>query len=359
MAVSGWSRRLLLGSYILFCFALLGCGDAKPSVRRIIILTNGTGPFWDACRAGIEEANKDFKLQEAGLEASMDSNDGKLASQLEKLRQYGTQRDIAGIAISAIQADNATVADVLRDLKKKGIAVVTIDSDVDRATCRDARTAFIGTDNLQGGIELGISAKQLMPDGDEYVTFTANSVAQNSKERIKGFAEGAGDKFNAVDGMLDDFDRPKARENVRNAIVNHPEVKALVGIYSYNAPAIVEVVEETKKQTAVKVVVFDAEPGTIEHMGKGKVDVMVVQNPYQMGYQGVRLLEALITDNKKVEQEMLPNLGQDGGDIYDTGLKVVVPNESPIKKEGFGKKTEFLKYDEFKTWLEKYKLTGS
>jgi ribose transport system substrate-binding protein len=359
MAVSDWFRRLPVWCCILVCLTMVGCGDAKPGVRRIIILTNGTGPFWDACRAGIDEANKDFKLADAHLEASMDSNDGKLASQLEKLRQYGTQSDIAGIAISAIQADNATVAEVLHELKKKGVAVITIDSDVDRSKFRDARTAFIGTDNLQGGIELGKAARSLLPEGGDYVTFTANSVAQNGKERIAGFAEGAGDKFKAVDGMLDDFDRPKARENVRNAIVNHPKLTALVGIYSYNAPAIVEVLEETKKQNEVKAVVFDAEPGTIEHMGKGKVDVMVVQNPYQMGYQGVRLLQALATKNTAVEKEMLPNLGKENGDIFDTGLKVVVPNDSTIKKDLFAKKTEFLKYDDFKAWLDKYKLTGS
>jgi ribose transport system substrate-binding protein len=340
----------------------VGCGsggESKPEVRRIIILTNGTGPFWDACRAGIDEANSEFKLKEAGLEASMDSNDGKLASQLEKLRQYSTQRDIAGIAISSIQASNAAVADELRALKKKGVAVVTIDSDLDRDTCRDARTAFIGTDNKQGGVELGLCAAQLLPDGGEYVTFTANGDAQNANERIKGFVEGAGDKFKSVDAMLDEFDRPKARENVRNAIVNHPEVKALVGIYSYNAPAIVEVVQETKKQGKIKVVAFDAEPGTIEHMGGGRVDVMVVQNPYQMGYQGVKLLKALTVDDQKTIKETLPNLGKDGGDLYDTGLKVVVPDGSPIQKKGFGEKTEFLKFDEFKAWLDKYKLTGS
>jgi ribose transport system substrate-binding protein len=206
---------------------------------------------------------------------------------------------------------------------------------------------------------LGLSAAQLLPDGGEYVTFTANSVAQNSNERIKGFVEGAGDKFKGVDAMLDGFDRPKARENVRNAIVNHPEIKALVGIYSYNAPAIVEVVQETKKQGKIKVVVFDAEPGTIEHMGSGKVDVMVVQNPYQMGYQGVKLLKALVVDDQKTVKETLPNLGKDDGDLYDTGLKVVVPDGSPIVKKGFGEKTEFLKFDEFKAWLDKYKLTGS
>ena len=359
MTGSLFSRRRFGWCGLFLVLTCLGCGESKPAVRRIIILTNGTGPFWDACRAGITDANKELKLKEAGLEASMDSNDGKLASQLEKLRQYGTQRDIAGIAISAIQADNATVAEELKKLKQKGIAVVTIDSDVDRAKFRDARTAFIGTDNLQGGIELGICARQLLPEGGEYVTFTANSVSQNAKDRIKGFGQGAGEKFKAVDGMLDDFDRPKARENVRNALVNHPELTALVGIYSYNAPAIVEVLEEKKLQDKVKVVVFDAEPGTIEHMGQGKVDVMVVQNPYQMGYQGVKLLNALITDNEATEKEMLPNLSKEDGDIFDTGLKVVVPKGSTIKKDEFGKKTEFLTYDEFKEWLTKYNLTGS
>ena len=46
--------------------------------------------------------------------------------------------------------------------------------------------------------------------------------------------------------------------------------------------------------------------------------------------------------------------------IYDTGLKVVVPDEgSPLKAEMFDKKTEFLKLSDFRKWLDKYKLTGS
>ena len=48
------------------------------------------------------------------------------------------------------------------------------------------------------------------------------------------------------------------------------------------------------------------------------------------------------------------------GDIYDTGLKVVVPNEdSPLKKDMFGEKTEFLTLAQFREWLSKYNLTGS
>ena len=48
------------------------------------------------------------------------------------------------------------------------------------------------------------------------------------------------------------------------------------------------------------------------------------------------------------------------GDLYDTGLKVVVPAEgSPLRADLFGEKTQFMKFDEFKKWLDQYKLTGS
>ena len=76
--------------------------------------------------------------------------------------------------------------------------------------------------------------------------------------------------------------------------------------------------------------------------------------------QGVRLLKALHEDDQKTIKEMLPNLGQPDGDIYDTGLKVVVPDEgSPLKAEMFESKTQFLRLSEFRKWLTKYNLTGS
>lgn len=308
----------------------------------------------------MEDAKKELKLEESGLDAILEYNDGTIGGQLTKLRQFNSQTDVGGIAISAIDAKNVNVAEELKNLKKKGVAVVTFDSDVDREKFRDVRTAFIGTDNFLGGKELGVCAKQLLPEGGEYVSFVGIASAQNAKERIDGFAAGAGDKFKSTDSMADDFNRDKARENVRNAIRNHPEIKAVVGIYSYNAPAIVDVVKELNKREALKVVAFDAEPIAIQQMSQGQIDAMMVQNPYQMGYQSVKLLKALILDDQATEKEMLPKLGQDGGDIIDTGLKVVVPSaDSPIKKDSFGPKTEYLTLDTFKEWLKKYNLAGS
>jgi len=340
-----------------------GSGSSRPaaSLKRIVILTNGNSPFWDAARAGMLDAEKELGLREAGFQAVLEVNDGTPQGQLDKLRQFGSQADIAGVGVSALDADNAAIADEMRNLQKKGVKVVTIDSDVNRDTLRDARFAYLGTDNFEGGRELGFCAKTLSESGGGYVTFVGRTGAQNAIERIGGFADGAGEKFSSLDSMGDDIDLARARENVRNAIRNHAEkLTTLVGIWSYNAPAIVDVLKETGTRTKYKVVTFDAEPGAIVAMGDGMIDAMVVQNPHQMGYQGVRLLKALITDDQATVKEMLPRHGEPDGDIYDTGLKVVVPDGSDaFDRAKFGEKTEFMRLGEFKAWLKKYNLEGS
>jgi ribose transport system substrate-binding protein len=338
-----------------------GAASGAGGLKRIILLTNGNSPYWDACRAGLQDADRELKLKDAGFTAVMETNDGTPAGQIDKLKQYGSQGDVAAIGISVTKADNLAIVDELRALQKKGIQILTIDSDVERSQYRDARTAFIGTDNLVGGRVLGQCAKGVRPDGGEYVAFVGLTDAQNAIERIDGFGEGAGEKFVRKDVMADEVKLDRARENVRNAVQNHPEVRTLVGIWSYNAPAIVDVVAgELKRRAEFSVVVFDAEPNTITAMANGNVDAMVVQNPYAMGYEGVRLMLALAKDRQDDVKTMLPNLGQPDGDLFDTGLKVIVPDDkSPLKPDMFGPKVEFMKLDQFKEWLDKYGLKQS
>ena len=328
-------------------------GTTAGGLKRLIILTNGDSPFWDACREGLNAANTELNLKEMGLVGVLEVNNDAAQGQLAKLQQYGTQSDIAGVGVSAIDADNVAIADELRAMQKKGIKILTIDSDVERSKFRDARFAFIGTDNLTGGRVLGACAKGLKPAGGEYVTFVGRTGAQNAIERIDGFGEGAGSAFVNKDSMADDYDKTKARDNVRNAMRNHPNLSVLVGIWSYNAPAIVDIVKESNRRNDFTVVTFDAEPTAISAMGEGQIDAMVVQNPFQMGYQGVRALAALVGDKKEVIAEMFPKYGQPEGDIYDTGLKVVVPNAgSPLKAEMFDKSVEYITLEKLQEWMK-------
>ena len=96
-------------------------------------------------------------------------------------------------------------------------------------------------------------------------------------------------------------------------------------------------------------------------MAKGNIDAMVVQNPFDMGFQSVRLLKAMLTDDKATIDEMFPRASEPDGDVYTTGLRLVAPDgETPLKADLFDSKTvEFMKLGEFKDWLAKYKLTSS
>lgn len=343
----------------LIVVAVSGCSAPAPTASeddgRIIVLMNGNSPFWDAVRVGMEAAGEEFEVN-----AVLDTNDATPKGQVDKLRQYASQGDIKAIAISVTDGANPAIAEELKALREqKNVHVITIDSDVDRERHRDARSYFIGTDNFEGGQQLGIAARELRPEGGKFVTFVGRTGAQNAIERVGGFADGAGEKFEALDNMGDENDRSRAQENVRNSVQNHPDLSTLVGIWSYNAPAIVDVVRELDRRDDFDICVFDAEPSAIKQMAEGDIDVMVVQNPYQMGYQAVRLLNALVEDDTQTVGEMFPNADQPDGDLYNTGLKVVVPEGSPLVPEMFSENAEFLKLGDFQTWLKQYNLSGS
>jgi ribose transport system substrate-binding protein len=340
-------------------------GAASGPTKRIIFVTNGDDPFWDACLSGLNEGAKQHKLAEAGLSVHRDVNNGTAEGQIEKLRQYATQDDIAGVAISVIQADNLAIVEEMRNLQKKGVKVITVDGDVNREQFRDARTFYIGTDNIVGGRTLGTAARALLQakgvkEGG-YVQFAGFTDNDNARSRMNGVKETIGQEYTEKDRSADGMDLQKARDNVRNALANHKDLVALIGIWAYNAPAIADVVTEQNVRDKLVVATFDAQDLAIRAMEKGKIDVMVVQNPFDMGVQAVRLMKAMIQDDQTTIREMFPRQGETDGDIYTTGLRVVVPSaESPVKKELFDPGVvEYMVLPEFKAWLEKYGLTSS
>ena len=84
-----------------------------------------------------------------------------------------------------------------------------------------------------------------------------------------------------------------AQANVRNALEKYPDLDALVGLWSYNTPAIVKVVEEKGIAGEVKIVGFDEEDVTLDAVEQGVVAATVVQQPYEFGYRSIRALAQL------------------------------------------------------------------
>lgn len=352
------SRRWLsLGLVLLAATVLAGCSSKSDSTgkKRIIILTNGNSPYWDACAKGAGDAAKEFHLEEAGYRFEIQQNDLSDKGQIDKLKSYATAGDIAAVAISVTDESNVAIVDAMKELQAAGVKVLTIDSDVN-ADSKDARTAYIGTDNVIAGRELGLAAKALVGQGD-YMAFVGLKGAANAKGRIQGFAEGAGPDIKQRN-YLEDKDSNKAAETVNGILTanldNPPEL--LLGIWSYNTPAIVETVDKLELKGKVTVVGFDAEPNTITYIGEGKVAALLVQNPYQMGHVGVQLLKALAEDDQATVKTLLPS----GSDAYTTDLKIVVPEgDTRLNQDLFSKDTKFMPLSEFQAWLKEKGLSGS
>ncbi len=348
------------GIATLFCS---GCPDRVESSRpkRIVILTNGDDPFWDACEAGAMKAEEEFELGKQGYVVTFDRADFTDKGQVDKIKQYALQNDLVALGISVFNPDSTAVAKELRDLQARGVKVITIDGDVNREKFRDARYAYLGTDNIIAGRELGKAAKALTPDGSKFAFFVGNTSSANAIARMAGFKEGAGEKFQEIERLEDRADLPIARKNVQDALDRHPDINMLVGIWAYNAPQQIAVVKDRQIRDKTKVLSFDADKASIAGMRDGMLDVMVIQNPYQMGKVGVQLLKAMVENDQEFIKEMYPTYSQEGtNDLFNTELRVVVPSvDSPLKDAGYEPGTVFMSLDEFEAWLRERKLTSS
>ena len=370
LALSGCSEQRAVAPSTTTAGAPSVSGSGSSGPKRLIFITNGDDPFWDACNAGLIEGAKQFGIESQGLRVVMEKNNATAQGQIEKLRQLGSQSDVAGVAISVIQAENAAIVEEMKNLAAKGVKVITVDGDVNREKFRDARSFYLGTDNIEGGRLLGSAARALLEGrgktSGSYVQFAGFTDNDNARARMNGFKESVGDAFKEVDRMSDEMDLSKARDNVRTALVNHPDLTALVGIWAYNAPAIAEVAMERGVRDRLTIITFDAQAAALNHMAEGKIDAMVVQNPFDMGIQTVRLLRAMLASDEAAVKEMFPRRGEPDGDIYTTGLRLIVPNtESPLNSMKTGaesavsKGVEIMPLPAFREWLAKYGLSSS
>src|SRR6266478_7023678 len=87
---------------VLVCLAgAVGCtkndnqgGPNTSGKKRIILLNNNDSEFWSAARGGIKAANEKLGLADAGIVALMETNNGTVEGQIQKLRQFAIQPDV-------------------------------------------------------------------------------------------------------------------------------------------------------------------------------------------------------------------------------------------------------------------------
>lgn len=321
-------RRHWLLAVVLGTILMVGCSKPKETTTqapsgekkvRIVLITNGSSPFWDPMEVGMKKAAQDLGCEAISRRPTTDSP----ALQRQIIEEYMAQK-VDGIGISVIESD--TIGPVIDELMNSGIKVITFDSDA----ANSKRIAYIGTNNFEAGKAAGEAAKQLLPEGGKVFGFVGNQNAPNARERIAGFKEATkGTNIVLVDVFDDNKDPAKARANVENVLQAHKDVKMLLGLFSYDGPQIAAAVKEAGVRDKVKILCFDAEPETINHLKRGEIDATIVQKPYEFGYRSVQLLYKIITlgDVDKALKEFEAESGYKvaPGNVIDTGVEVITP----------------------------------
>jgi ribose transport system substrate-binding protein len=351
------SFRGLLAPLVSLGLLLAGCSgggtdapgsavSATASGPRFIFITNSNSDWWTAVEKGMSDAAK-----EAGCQVELRRNDGTTQGQVTKLEECLSLEGVKGVAISALEGDTPGIIDAMKELREAGIEVIAIDSDVS-PEFEDARRAYIGTNNREAGKIAGQAAAMVRPEGGKTAIFVGTAGAANARERSEGFFEGAGEKFVKDSVWEDQNDFNKNKQNVENALTKAPDLGVTLGLWSYNGPLVADVVASAPgAREKVSVVTFDLAEAAVEHLEKGNIDVSVCQNPYDIGYQAVRLLKAFHDKDDSTVNQILPD-----GKRLETGVRVIVPpGETPVKDL----KAEIMTIEEMKKWLESKGLKSS
>src|SRR4029434_1628752 len=137
--------------------------------------------------------------------------------------------------------------------------------------------------------------------GVKCIGFVGLPGADNARERIEGVKDVIkGSKVELVDVRGDDIDQTRATRNVEDTLSAMSDVNCMIGFYSDNTPRIYEVLKESGKLGQIKVIGFDEDPITLGGVKEGTIVGTVVQQPYEWGYQGMKVMAKYLEGDKSV-----------------------------------------------------------
>ena len=263
--------------------AVVGCSKSDSNAPaggkklKLAFVSNNASSFWTIARAGTADAVKELGNVEVDFRIP---SSGQAAEQRQLLDDL-LAKGVDGIAVSPIDPANQTE---FLDRIASQTLLICHDSDAPLSK----RVCYIGTDNTAAGVEAGKLIKEALPNGGKIMLFVGTLDAQNAKERFAGIKqELAGSKVEIIDVRTDETARDRAQKNVEDTLVKYPEVAALVGLWSYNGPAILNAVKSGGKVGAVKIICFDEEDETLAGVAAGEIFGTVVQQPYEFGRQAI------------------------------------------------------------------------
>lgn len=260
--------------------------QTKPTIP--IIVKDTTSPYWQTVLAGARKAGQDLGVDVTALGARSESDvEGQISILKDAVASKPTAIIIAPVQFTAL-------AKPIDEAAKK-VKIVGIDSAADSK----AFASFLASDDEQAGRiaadHLAEAIKRSYADAEGDVAIISSSPGNASlARRAKGFKEQLAAKYGALDIVAEkpgDGTSASGSKVMLELIAQHPELRGVFAsdlVMTQGAAQIA--VDKKTNQTGDKInlVGFGSNDELVKYLQNGAIAALVVQDPFRMGYDGVK-----------------------------------------------------------------------
>ncbi len=272
---------------------------------KISVIVKGTAnSFWKTMQAGADAAGK-----EDGVEILFDgpTPEGDVQNQINLVETQITNQ-VDGLVLAATDS-NALVKPV-QEAAKKGIPVVMVDSGIADTT---TPVCYIATDNVKGGQVAAQTLAQAIGDKGNVALLGIAKGSASSDQRDQGFLEEI-KKHPNIHLVGTQYTQNKVETAVdatTNMLTAHPDIVGIFATSEANGVGSANALKQLKRNGKISLIAFDSSKEEVAALEDGTILALMVQDPYQMGYKGVKTIEQALKKEPITSKTM------------DSGLKVV------------------------------------
>lgn len=265
-------------------------GPKPTSLKIAMIAKSSTNPVFLSARTGAEAAAKDLGAKH-GVAITIDwrtpsTEDGTV--QAQRIAQ-AVNEGANCVLISC--SDAAKVTGAINDAVKRGVPVMTFDSDAPDSQ----RFAFYGVDDVKTGAKVLDELAPLIGDKGKVAILAGNQNAPNLQKRVQGVKEAAA-KHPGIEivGTFYHTETPQdAAAEVTRVMNAYPGIRGWAMIGGW--PLFTKSLLTTLDPKQVTVVSVDALPAELPYVEKGIAPVLLAQPTYKWGYVSVeKIVDKLV-----------------------------------------------------------------
>ena len=300
-------RRIILITTILTAVFGLSCNrSGSPNGKKltIAVIPKGTShEFWKSIHAGAVKAQRELSTNGAEVEIIWKGplREDDREQQIQVVEGF-TSQGVNGIVLAPL--DNRALARPVEEARSAGVPTVIIDSALESQSI----VSFVATDNRKGGMLGADRLGELLGGKGKVILLRYAEGSASTEEREAGFLQEMKEKFPNIQLISTDQYAGATRDTAKRASENllnrfGDDVQGIFCPNESTTAGMLSALQDAGKAGKVMFVGFDATQIFIDAMKAKQLHGIVVQNPFNMGYLGVRtMVESL--QGKPVEKRI-------------------------------------------------------